>query len=136
MQNKYMQEATASPRAVDLKKFYLDQTGGAIDPYVSYYHIPQRGKGFFGRILKGTILPIIQSVLPYLKNRAIEGVEGILSDVKEGVSLKEAGKKQLKRTASAVFEDIISKQKGSGLKRLRKHKTAKKRTTKKKVLFK
>jgi hypothetical protein len=123
MQNQYIEEATQKPKAVDLRKFYLAQTGGAIDPYVSYYRIPQRGNGFFGRLLKGSILPIIRSVLPYFKDKAIEGVEGILSDVKEGVSLKEAGKRQLKRSAAKVLDDVLTKQKGSGVRKHKRRKT-------------
>lgn len=139
MENSYIKEATTRICPVDLKSYYIAQTGGAIDPYVSYYHLPQRGRGFFGRILKGSILPIIRSVLPYLKDKALDGVGKLVSDMKEGMSIKEAGKRQLKRTASQVFDDVVEKvqksQKGSGV---RKHKRKAKRKTcvkRKVVLF-
>lgn len=126
MQNRYIEEATAQPKQIDLKKYYLAQTGGAIDPYISYHHLPHRGKGIFGDLIKGSILPLIQAVLPYFKDKAIEGVEGIISDVKEGVPLKEAGKRQLKRTASTVLQDVLKKkQKGSGVRKHKRRKTTK-----------
>lgn len=131
MENNYVSEATQGPHSIDLKAYYLAQTGGAIDPYVSYYHLPQRGRGFFGRILKGSILPIIRSVMPYLKDKALGGVEGLVTDMKSGMSIKEAGSRQLKRTASQVMDDVVTKikQRGSGV---RKRQSRRKRSYKRK----
>lgn len=131
MENSYITDASAGPHSIDLKSYYLAQTGGAIDPYVSYYHLPQRGRGFFGRILKGSILPIIRSIMPYIKDKAIDGVEGLVSDMKSGLSIKEAGTRQLKRTASQVMDDVVTrvKQRGSGVRRRRRRKVSAPRRT-------
>lgn len=107
----------------------------------------QRGNGFFGRIIKGSLAPIIRSVLPYLKDLALDGVGGLVSDLKEGMNMKDAAKSQLKRSASTVAEDMAStikrkfaqtgsgirkKQKGSGLSKKRRRQ-GRKRGAKSKV---
>lgn len=130
MEDYYSKSAATKGKPADYENFYTSQAGGRIDPYVSYRYLPnQRGNGFFGRLISGSILPLIQRVLPYLSSKTVEGVEGIVKDVKDGISIKQSAKNQLKRSASSVLQDMASKispQKGSGLRR--KHKTSKKRT--------
>ena len=133
MEAFYSKQASAKAKPAAYNDFYMHQAGGAFDPYVSYRYLPtQRGNGFFGRLISGGIMPLIRQVLPYLTSRSVEGVEGIVNDMKEGRSIKESAKRQLKRSASTVLQDMatkISKQAGSGLRR-RKHKTKAKRTSK------
>lgn len=130
MEEFYSKSASIKSKAVEYDSFYTSQAGGSIDPYVSYRYLPnQRGNGFFGRLISGSILPLIKRVLPYLTSKTVEGVEGIVKEVKERKSIKESAKNQLKRSTSSVLQDMASKlqpQSGSGLRRKRKR--GKKRT--------
>lgn len=122
MENDYQTRALyRSPKDFDYCRVYLNQAGGSINPYVSYKHLPsQRGRGFFGRVIKNSIMPLLKSVLPYLKETALDGLGGILGDLKNGESIKEAGKNQFRKTASKVATDVANNMKGSGLKQRRR----------------
>lgn len=127
MEAFYVKSATVKPGDAAYAEYYSSQAGGAMDPYVSYRFLPnQRGNGFFGRLVTGSLLPLIQRVLPYLTTKTIEGVEGIAKDVKEGKSIKAAAKSQLRKSASSVLQDMaskVAKQSGSGIRRRHKRKT-------------
>lgn len=108
--------------------FYRKMYGGMAEGTIEIQRrgpTNQRGNGFFGRVIRGSLAPIIRSVLPYLKNMALEGVGGLVSELKEGKSVKEAATTQLKRSASTLAEDMAGKikrrmtQAGAGIKRLK-----------------
>lgn len=88
--------------------------------------IGQRGSGFFGRIIRGSLAPIIKSVLPYLKDVALEGVGGFVSDLKDGKGMKDASKNQIRKTAATLMSDIAKRitprpvQDGSGFRKKRR----------------
>lgn len=118
--------------------FYRNVYGGMADGTIEIQKrgpLNQRGNGFFGRLIKGSLAPIIRSVLPYLKDMALEGVGGLVEDLKQGRSMKDAASNQFKRSASNLAEDVATRvkrtlaQSGSGLKRRRQ---ARKRGAKKK----
>ena len=116
--------------AVNLKQYYNDQAGGRLDAYTSYRYLPsQRGAGFFGRLIKGTFLPLLKQVLPYAKNTALTGVEDLVSGLREGKSFKESGSSALKKAAGTMFSDATRElgfQKGSGIKKGRKRRRKRK----------
>lgn len=109
--------------------FYKSAYGGMADGSVAFQRrmpVNQRGNGFFGRIIKGSLAPIIRSVLPYLKDLALDGVGGIVNELKEGKGVKEAATNQFKRTAGNLAEDMARRvrnrvsQVGSGVRRKRR----------------
>lgn len=107
-------------------EYYRNVYGAMAEGRYQQRHVAnQRGNGFFGRIVRGSILPLIKSVLPYIKDVALDGVGGLINDLKEGKTVKEASKNQLKRTSSAVLGDMVKRlrlQTGSGVRRKRKQK--------------
>ena len=116
---------TERSRQFDYESYYRSQAGGAIDAYTSLRYLPaQRGSGFFGRLIKGTVWPLIRSILPYAKKTAIQGVGNVVSQLQSGATLKEAGKAALKTAGSAIVADAAHKlqekiQGGSGIRRRR-----------------
>jgi hypothetical protein len=138
---------------MDYKSFYQEQAGGRIDPYVSYRILPsQKGAGFFGRLIKGTLWPLIKSVLPYAKEKTLSGVSELVTNLQAGKPLKESGLDALKKTGKEMFSDATREinhrlQKGGGMRKrrrrrgktvqrkraksTRKTRTARKRTTRK-----
>ena len=100
-----------------MNEFYLNQAGSGISPYEGVRF--QRGHGFFSTFIKGRLLPILKSVLPYLGKTALEAGLNIAQGVKEGQSFKEASKSTLKRKAFNIAEDGLEqlrKQTGLGFK--------------------
>lgn len=101
--------------------FYMNHYGAMADGHFQQRYVAaQKGNGFFGRIIKGSLIPVIKSVLPYLKNIALDGVGGLVDDIKNGKSLQEATTGQLKRSSETVFNDMakrVKRQSGSGVKR-------------------
>lgn len=84
--------------------------------------IGMKGNGFFGRLVKGSLAPIIRTILPYLKDLALDGVGGFVSDLKSGTNIKDAAKKVASSTAGNVLEEIAKRarrqpQLGSGLRK-------------------
>ena len=117
MEAYYTDSARQKGAGVCLSSYYKEQAGSGTRTYAGYRYMPhQRGGGFFGRIIKGSIMPVIKAVMPYLKDKAIEGVDGMITGLKEGKSFKEAGKQQLSQAASQVLTDMSRRvQRGSGV---------------------
>ena len=108
-------------------EFYRNVYGSMAEGRYRYRHATvQRGNGFFGRVIRGSLLPIIKSVLPYLKDVALDGVGGLVNELKEGKSVKEASSNQLKRTTSNLMSDmarrIKNRQSGTGLRKRKRRK--------------
>lgn len=97
-----------------MEEYYLSQAGHGL-PYfegVKY----QRGNGFFGRLLKGGIIPILK----YFGTKLFDGGMNIAKDVAHGESIKGAAKKTIQNTVGDIAGDIFEKvthQKGRGIKR-------------------
>lgn len=96
---------------------YTQQFGGSFDPYSGYrFQYPSRnlrGNGIWSTI-KGGIWPILKKLLPYIGDVAGSAASGILTDMKDGSSFKDAGKKQVKRTVKKVALDVANKMDQSG----------------------
>lgn len=87
----------------------------------------QKGDGFFGRFVSGSILPLIKKVLPYLGRQALATGSDVLNDVAEGQKLGESIKKRLRETGDKINTTAMAKVRemtGSGRKR-RKRRTRK-----------
>lgn len=127
MRSHYCNSATQKGAGFQPRDFYSAQAGGSVSIYASHRYLPrQKGGGFFGRVIKGSLMPIIRAVMPYLKNIAVEGADGFVSSVREGKSLREAGEDQLRKSATKVLTDMTKQvQKGAGLRKTSKKKGAK-----------
>lgn len=122
MEYSYKHQAEPQLKKHSFEQFYCDQAGNGIDDfYSSYRYLPnQRGNGFFGRLIKSSLLPLLKSIMPYIKDTAVEGVGNLIENVKSGENIKQAAKNALKNTASNVLTDMaakVKKQKGSGLRK-------------------
>lgn len=126
-----IKKATAMSTRFDYLTYYREQAGGSIDAYTSLRYLPaQRGSGFFGRLIKGTVWPLIQQMLPYAKKKALEGVGNMVTELGQGSTFKEASKKILKKTGEEIIGDAAAKvqeklQQGSGVRRRRRLKESK-----------
>lgn len=108
--------------------YYKNQAGTGIGGFAGQRY--QKGDGFFGRLISGSVLPIIRKVLPYLGKTALNTGVNILSDVASGDSVRSSAKRRLQETGRKVGEKAMAKVKeitGSG-----KRKRTSKRTVKKK----
>ena len=122
-------------------EYYRNVYGAMAEGRVEYQRTSgrgQKGNGFFGRLIRGSIAPMIKSILPYLKDVALDGVGGIVNNLKEGMTVKEASKSQLKRTASTLMNDVAKKlskkeQSGSGFRRPTRRQIERKRRARKEV---
>ena len=109
------------------KNIYKQQFGGDIDPYEGYrfqYSSRNlRGNGIWSTI-KGGIMPILKSLLPYLGSTAASAATGFVDEIKSGKSFKEAAKRQLKKSAKGIALDVAERldQDGSGVKKRRRRK--------------
>ena len=99
----------------------------------------QKGDGFLGRFISGSVLPIIKKVLPFLGKTALSTGIDILGDVSSGMKVKESAKRRLREAGEKVGEKArakIEQLTGSGKKRRKRapaKKTAKKRKPAKRV---
>ena len=104
-----------------MNDYYVNQAGTGIAPFEGVRF--QRGHGFFSNFIKGRLLPILKSVLPYLGRNALDAGVNIAQNLKDGNSFKEATKKTLKKKAYDMAEDglvTLKKQSGLGIRRRRR----------------
>lgn len=106
------------------ENYYVNQAGSGIAGYSGIKY--QRGHGFFGRLLSGTVLPILK----YLGKKALNTGVGIGSDIIQGENLKNSMKKRLKTTGFDIADDAYNrlqnyKQKGTGRRRRKNYKKKK-----------
>ena len=114
-----------------MDEYYVQQAGSGIGGFAGVRY--QKGDGFFGRMLSGTVLPIIKKVLPYI-GRTLMGTAGdIVYDVSQGEKVRDSFSRRMKETGRRIEEDAMAKVRkmtGSGRrKRKAKPKAAKKRKT-------
>ena len=101
-----------------MDEYYKNQAGSGIGGFAGQRY--QKGDGFFGRLVSGSILPIIRKVLPYLGKTALTTGVNILSDVSHGEDFKSSAKRRLNETGRVIGERTMAKVKeitGSGRKR-------------------
>lgn len=107
---------------MDLNSYYTSQAGDGIAGFAGIRY--QKGNGFFGRILKGT-LPFLK----YLGRKALGTGVNVAEDVlNNNETIRDSFKKQIKATTRKIAEDGVSKAKaklgqdGNGKKTRRKKK--------------
>jgi len=110
-----------------MENYYAQQAGCGIVPYEGVHW--QKGHGFFSNFLKGRLLPILKSVLPYLGRTALDTGVSLAKNINEGNNFKEAAKKTFKKKAFDVMDDAlvhVKKQSGLGMRRRRRRTRASK----------
>lgn len=98
-------------------QYYLNQAGTGIAIYSGSKY--QKGHGFFGRMIKGSIMPLIKKILPYLKDQLFDTGREFGNAVMTSNSFKEAAKKTAKKKLGDFATDALEKvktmtQEGSG----------------------
>ena len=96
----------------------MNQAGSGIAGFQGSRY--QKGHGFFGRMISGTVMPILKKVLPYLGKTALNTGADIISDLQTGETFKSSAKRRLKETGKRVGAKTMSKIKeitGEGKKR-------------------
>lgn len=92
----------------NLNSYYEQQagTGIAIYPGAQY----QRGRGFFGRFFRGSLLPLLQSLGQKLLSVGVDVADDVVNkDVDPLTSLKKRGKAVAKEAANDVISTARSK---------------------------
>lgn len=111
--------------------YYKEQAGSGIGGFAGLRY--QKGHGFFGRMISGTMLPILKKVLPYLGKTALATGTEILGDIEKGENFKSSAKRRLKETGQAIGQKAMSKVKqitGEGRRKRRRRATKKSRKVK------
>ena len=101
-----------------MDEYYRNQAGSGIGGFAGQRY--QKGDGFFGRLVSGSILPIIRKVLPFLGKTALSTGVNILSDVSTGEKFTSSAKRRLKESGKKIESRAMAKVKeitGSGKKR-------------------
>lgn len=101
--------------------YYVNQAGSGLGGFSGVRY--QKGDGFFGRLVSGTLLPIVKKVLPYLGKQALSTAKDIAGDVSQGEKFTDSLKKRFKGTAERVGGDAMAKVRqmsGMGKRRRRK----------------
>ena len=101
-----------------MESYYRNQAGTGLTSFEGVRY--QKGHGFFGRIIKGSVFPLLKQLWPYLGAKALNTGSNILADVYNRKGLKESISSNLKRTAGDIAEDALVKvkeMKGKGLRR-------------------
>lgn len=114
-----------------MDEYYINQAGSGIGGFSGTRY--QKGDGFFGRLVSGTILPLVKKVLPYLGRTALNAGLDIASDVADGEKFKSSFKKRMKSSAEKVGADAMAKIQevtGSGKRRRRRRRGKKPVATK------
>ena len=93
----------------------MEQAGSGMGYYAGSRY--QKGNGFFGRFISGSMLPLIKKVLPFLGKSALNTGIDVLNDWSQGEKLKDSLSKRVKDTAEKINETAKAKVKeitGSG----------------------
>lgn len=117
--------------------YYVQQAGSGIGGFGGVRY--QKGNGFFGRIISGGILPLLQKVMPllkekvfpYVKSKVVNTGKDIMSDIKD--SIKGNLKKTATEVASDALEKIKGKMSGEGIKRRKRRRKISSTNTRKKI---
>lgn len=102
---------------MSFNEYYLNQAGSGIATYSGYRY--QKGHGFFGRMIKGSILPLIKKVLPYLKDQVIDTGREFGRNILTSDNFKQAATRTAKRKLGDIATDALERvksmtQEGSG----------------------
>ena len=88
--------------------------------------------GLFARLFRSSV-PYLKTLGRYAKNQILDAGAGILTDIKSGVNVRDAVKKNAMSTRDRIVTDIKRKMTGRGVKR-RKNRKKKMSKRKKKTL--
>lgn len=131
--NNFFEEQARGDRSEpeDIVNMLKNQAGSGVSTYGGFrYHRPvMKGNGFFGRMIKGGLLPIIKSVMPYLGSKAAVAVSDFADNIKQGRSIGSSAKRSLKKGVASMARDLSLKfeQDGNGVRRRKKRKTGNKK---------
>lgn len=110
----------------DFLQYYVQQ-GRGMQVYAGHEY--QSGGGFFGRLIKGGIMPLVRKVLPFLKETALDTAGDFVDNMKRGDSFSSAVKKSAKKATKRAIDSIDPlQQQGSGRKRPRVQSNKRKRS--------
>lgn len=113
-----------------MDSYYAQQSGTGVGGFSGIRY--QKGDGFFGRLISGTVLPLIKKMLPYLGKTALNTGIDIVRDVSQGEKIGSSVKRRLRDTAEHLSDKAMAKVKeftGSGSKRRRKSNKRKKKSS-------
>ena len=112
-----------------MEDYYVSQVGTGLTPFEGMRF--QRGHGLFSNFIKGKILPMLKSVLPYLGRTAMSAGVDLARNIGEGENFKSAAKKVLKKKAFDIADDallMVKKKTGMGLGLSQRRKARKKKS--------
>lgn len=101
-----------------MNSYYTNQAGSGLGGFAGHRY--QRGDGFFGRLISGTVLPLIRKALPFLGKTALNTGVDIVRDLSEGQKFKQSFKRRMKEGGEQLTDKAIGKVKlltGGRLKR-------------------
>ena len=108
-----------------MEEYYYNQAGSGIGGFSGLRY--QKGNGFFGRLISGTVLPLLKKVLPFLGRTAMETGIGIAKDVSEGKKFKDSFKERAKESGKKISEAALAKAEkmmsGSGIRKRRRQRS-------------
>lgn len=113
-----------------MEEYYVSQAGSGLAHFSGLRY--QRGAGFFGSLIKGTVFPLLKKVLPFLGRHALSAGSNLLSELKSGENIKTAAKRTLRKEAGDIASDAMlhfQKQSGTGIRRRRRRTTVAPRVT-------
>lgn len=87
--------------------YYKNQAGSGIGGFHGVRY--QKGSGFFGRFITGSVLPVLKKVLPYLGKTAINTGQNVLADMANGENAKTSIRRRLKESSNKVGRDAEEK---------------------------
>lgn len=80
-----------------------------------------KGNGFFGRVIKGSVWPLLKTVGQYLFMKGKDQLGPAFEDYRKGKDIKDIAKRAGKRTAKAMLNDVANTiQEGDGVNRAKK----------------
>ena len=98
-----------------MDEYYLQQAGSGMGAFAGMRY--QKGNGFFGRLISGTVLPMIKKVLPFLGKTAMSSGIDVMNDWSQGDNFGNSFKKRMKETGEKITDTAMTKVKeltGSG----------------------
>lgn len=92
----------------DLNSYYQQQANTGVALYPSSHY--QRGRGFFGRFFKGSLLPLLQSLGHKILSTGVDVADDVVNnDMDPMASLKLRGRAAAKAAANDVISTARSK---------------------------
>lgn len=87
--------------------YYVNQAGSGLGGFAGHRY--QKGDGFFGRLIAGTVLPLIKKALPFLGKAALNTGVDIARDVAQGQNFKDSMKRRVRKTGEHITDKAIMK---------------------------